>query len=95
MDKNQTEMLQRLQEAIQDAIAQSYAVGAAMDELERAGICPSLTIDVALPEQQELPAFVGRKGRLRLSAGDELFLRSVGITAVLEGSSRVCAPRQK
>ena len=99
MDKKTTTMLERLQDAIHDAIAHSAAVNDAMDQLESMGICPSLAVDVTLPEKVlcEVPTLelVTRDGPLALTDSDELFMRSLGIQVSMEGANHAWAPRYR
>lgn len=75
------QLLHSLREAIHDAIGESFGVAAAMADLEREGHCPSLMVDVALPQEKERPSLelVTHDGPLFLTAADEDFLRNVGI----------------
>lgn len=43
-------LLSSLREAIHEALGESASVAAAMAELEREGHCPSVMVDVGLPE---------------------------------------------
>ena len=87
MNRKIEQMLHSLREAIHDAIGDSCEVAAAMGELEREGQCPSLLIDVALPQdngrsqQKEPPSLelVTPDGPLYLTASDGDFLRNLGI----------------
>ncbi len=82
MNRKIEQLLQSLREAIHDAIGDSCEVAAAMSQLEREGQCPSLLIDVALPqEEKERPSLelVTHDGPLFLTAADEDFLRNMGI----------------
>jgi hypothetical protein len=85
MDKKQKaeELLHNLREAIDEALADSPGVLAAMSELEDAGLCPSFSINVAIPpEKVEPPSteMVTLDGGLVLTQPDESFLRTVGIS---------------
>lgn len=74
-------LLKSLRDAIDEAIADSPTVAAVMAELERAGISPSLLVDVAVPKVQEpaLNEVVRQDGPLQLTACDEELLRDMGI----------------
>ncbi len=81
MQRRIDELMHALREAIDDALAESPAIAAAMAELEHVGICPSFSVDVALPEDRE-PAtleIVTFDGPLVLTDGDSLFLKDIGI----------------
>lgn len=88
MNQKIEQMLQSLREAIHDAIGDSCEVAAAMSQLEREGQCPSLLIDVALPQdngtnqqkQSHSLELVTPDGPLYLTAYDGDFLRNIGIT---------------
>ncbi|HTS50925.1 MAG TPA: hypothetical protein VMH05_23425 [Bryobacteraceae bacterium] len=88
MNQKIEHLLQSLREAIHDAIGDSCEVAAAMSQLEREGQCPSLLIDVTLPQdsdtkrQAESPSLelVTPDGPLYLTAYDGDFLRNLGIT---------------
>ena len=73
-----------LRDVINDVIALSPDVAAAMADLEKAGLCPSLMIDVAVPEPEDLPILelVTRDGPLVLTDSDSDFLRNLGIATV-------------
>ena len=77
------EMLRNLREAIDEALADSLSVLAAMGELEDAGFCPSFSVDVALPDESAFPTIelVTYDEGIILTASDESFLRTLGITA--------------
>jgi len=77
------EMLRNLREAIDEALADSLSVLAAMGELEDAGFCPSFSVDVMLPEESELPSMelITYDEALILTVSDESFLRTLGIAA--------------
>ena len=87
MNQKIEHLLQSLREAIHDAIGDSCEVAAAMSQLEREGQCPSLLIDVTLPQdnetkrQAEPPSLelVTPDGPLYLTAYDGDFLRNLGI----------------
>jgi len=83
MNRNQKaqELLNNLREAIDDAVAESPNVLAAMGELEDAGFCPSFSVSVALPEGKEPPSIelVTADQGLILTASDDSFLRALGI----------------
>jgi len=73
-----------LRDVIHDAISLSPDVEAAMAELEGAGFCPALSINVAIPDPENLPVLelVTRDGPLILTDSDTDFLRNVGIVTV-------------
>ncbi len=77
------ELLHNLRAAIDQALADSFSVLAAMGELEDAGFCPSFCVDIALPDERELPTveLVTYQEGLILTASDESFLQALGITA--------------
>jgi len=87
MNRKIEQLLQSWREAIHDAIGDSCEVAAAMSQLEREGVSPSLLIDVALPQdngtnrQKESPSLelVTPDGPLYLTASDGDFLRNLGI----------------
>jgi len=82
MNRKIEQLLHSLREAIHDAIGESFGVAAAMAELEREGHCPSLMVDVALPQEEKEPPsleLVTPDGPLFLTASDEDFLRNLGI----------------
>jgi hypothetical protein len=83
MNRNEKteELLARLRESIEEALAESSSVFAAMSELEDAGLSPSFSVNIALPEQSALPSIepVSFDEGLILSASDESFLRTLGI----------------
>ena len=70
-------LLYNLREAIDEALADSSSVLAAMGELEDAGLCPSFSVDIALPSEELVTYDEG----LILTGSDESFLRTLGITA--------------
>jgi hypothetical protein len=76
------QLLRNLREAIDEAVADSSSVLAALGELEDAGFCPSFSVDItyqesALPSQE----LVSYDEGLILTASDESFLRTLGIAA--------------
>jgi hypothetical protein len=75
------ELLYRLREAIHESLAESLTVLAAMSELEDAGLCPSFSVDITLPEENTSPSveLVTVDEGLILTASDESFLRTLGI----------------
>ena len=77
------QLLHNLREAIGEALADSSGVLAAMSELEDAGFSPSFAVDIALPQQTELPSIqpVTYDEGIILTESDESFLRSLGIAA--------------
>lgn len=81
MNRKLEGLLNSLRDAIHDALGESSAVAQAMEQLELEGHCPSLLVDVALPEEKELPSLqlVTRHGSLILTESDEDFLRNLGI----------------
>jgi len=85
MNRNQKteELLHSLREAIDEALADSASVLAAMGELEDAGFCPSFCVHVELPKRIEQPSveLVTVDEGLILTASDESFLRILGIAA--------------
>jgi hypothetical protein len=85
MNRNQEaeQLLHNLREAIDEALADSSSVLAAMCELEDAGFSPSFSVDVALAEENESPSVelvIWDEG-LIITQSDESFLRTLGITA--------------
>jgi hypothetical protein len=81
MNRKIEEMLHTLREAIDEAIADSPDVGAIMADLEHAGICPSFSVDVALPAARASASLevVRTDGPLILNAEDDEFLKDLGI----------------
>lgn len=82
-------LLENLREAIDQALADSSSVLAAMSELEDAGLNPSFCVNIAIPEQTddasceiERPSFdiVGVDEESILTESDEAFLRRLGIS---------------
>jgi hypothetical protein len=75
------QLLHNLREAIDEALADSSSVLAAMGELEDAGFSPSFSVDITLPEKIEPPSveLVTLDEGLILTASDESFLRNLGI----------------
>jgi len=71
------ELLQRLQESMDEAIADSPDVAEVMTELENEGVCPSFSVIVNVPDGLEQ---VTRDGPLVLTPSDEEFLKDMGIT---------------
>jgi len=76
-------LLHNLQEAIDEALADSSGVLAAMGELEDAGFSPSFSVNIALPEKIEPPSveLVTLDEGLILTGSDESFLQTLGIAA--------------
>ena len=89
LNKRAERLLHQLQEAIDEAIADSLNVLAAMSELEDAGVSPSLSVQVSLPEDVEPISIesVSFHDGLILTGSDEYFLRSVGITTPMFGQT--------
>ena len=86
MNRKIERLLQSLRDAIHDALGESAGVAAAMAELEREGHCPSLLVDVALPEQEKEQASieaVTRDGPLFLTDSDEDFLHNIGVATLV------------
>ena len=85
MNRNQKarHLLRNLHQAIDEALADSSSVLEAMGELEDAGFRPAFSVDVAFPEEAELPSveMVTLDEGLVLTAPDESFLRTLGIAA--------------
>jgi len=85
MNRNQSteQLLHNLHEAIDEAMSESSGVLAAMGELEDAGFCPSFSVDIALPEESELPTveLVTYDEGIILTESDESFLRTLGVAA--------------
>jgi hypothetical protein len=81
MDPKVEKHLNLLREVIHEAIAMSADVAEAMASLEEAGLCPSLSIDVAIPDPELMPILelVTRDGPLILTDSDSNFLRNMGI----------------
>ncbi|HLG98825.1 MAG TPA: hypothetical protein VKX49_21110 [Bryobacteraceae bacterium] len=81
MNRKIERLMQTLRDAIHDALGESAGVAAAMAELERAGHCPSLLVDVSLPAEKEAASIepVRRDGPLFLTESDDDFLRNIGI----------------
>jgi hypothetical protein len=75
------QLLHNLRDAIDEALADSSRVLAAMGELEDAGFCPSFSVDVTLPDETEWTSveLVSLDEGLILTASDESFLRTLGI----------------
>jgi len=75
------QLLNEIREAIDGALAESLPLEKAMQELERRGVSPSLSVDVMLGEARPSPSmeFVTFDEGLILTTSDEVFLRSLGI----------------
>lgn len=83
MSRNQRNklLLQNLREAIDQALADSSSVLAAMTELEEAGFTPSFCVNIAVPEQIDCTSeIVTVDQELVLTESDDSFLRRLGIT---------------
>lgn len=83
MNKKVEELLNRLREAVHDAIVESQHVAEAMAELEKAQCCPSFFEDISLAE----PSPMGGEDRpfteaLVFTEYDEQFLRAMKVTSV-------------
>lgn len=79
------DLLHKLREAIHETLAESLAVLEAMSELEDAGLCPAFSVDITLPEEgAPSEESVTHAERFVLTASDESFLRTLGITTPLD-----------
>jgi hypothetical protein len=83
LNKKTKQLLCNLRQAIDEALADSSSILAAMSELEDAGFRPSFSVDIVLPERIEPPAveLVTLDEGLILTASDESFLQMLGIAA--------------
>jgi len=79
MNRKLTRLLNSLQAAIYEAVADSPSVAAVLSELQREGCSPSYAVDVTLPDSNVAEAPVTLYGSLSLTASDESFLRNIGI----------------
>jgi len=81
-NKEVERLLHQLREAIDEAIAESLGVLAAMSELEDAGFGATYSVEISLPEKVEpvsVEAVIVAE-KLLLTGSDEHFLQSLGIT---------------
>jgi len=85
MNRKIEQLVEQLRDAIHEALCESVAVVSAMQELDRAGRCPALTVDVTLAGEKESPSIelVTRDQGLILTSSDEQFLRNIGIATSL------------
>lgn len=84
MNRNQRnkQLVENLREAIDQALAESSSVLAAMGELEDAGFNPSFCVNIAIPEKIDGPPLpvVTVDQEPILTESDDSFLRRLGIT---------------
>ncbi len=76
-------LIHNLREAIEEALADSPGVLAALGQLEDAGYCPSFSVQVAIPPEEIGPPeveLVSFDEGLVLTGSDESFLRALGIS---------------
>ena len=83
LNQKAKQLLHNLRGAIDEALADSSGVLAAMGELEDAGFSPSFSVNIALSEKIDPPSveLVTLDEGLILTASDQSFLQTLGIAA--------------
>ena len=81
VNENPRQLLDNLRHAIDEALADSFGVLAAMSELEDAGFDPSFSVVIVAPEKREPPSveLVTLDEGLILTDSDTSFLKRFGI----------------
>jgi hypothetical protein len=81
MNKKIEELLQKLRDAMYEAIAGSWDVAEAMAKLEQEGRCPSLSVDVTLMDDPPQNEETGFDEGLVLTDYDQQFLRAIKVAS--------------
>ena len=79
------ELIRKLREAIDETLAMSFPVVEALADLDEAGFCPALHVDITLADDAEEPHVSEQQGasareQLALTQDDDSFLRTLGIS---------------
>src|SRR5579884_3575872 len=69
-------LIQKLRDAIDEALCEAFPVVEALADLEHAGLCPAICVEVKIPDDTG-----NVSDAVTITSEDKLFLRQVGIVS--------------